>query len=57
MLYVWVFFFYFSSLILILSSSVGASEFYTFALVPGKNLFAFPNQGCTGGWYTDFANK
>lgn len=28
-----------------------------FALVPGKNLFASPNQGCDGGWYTDFPKK
>lgn len=40
-----------------LSSSVSTSEFHAFALVPGKILFAFPNQRYAGGWYTDFPNK
>lgn len=51
------FLFSFFPVILILSSSVSTSEFYMFVLVPGKNLFASPNQGCDGGWYTDFPNK
>lgn len=59
MLYVCVcffpFLFFFSNLIL--SSSVSISKFYMFALVPGKNLFASSNQGCNGGWYTDFPNN